>query len=333
RKGYLVGSRSYYFRDFAGPASEVMEAFLKQYYSREAFIPKQVLISEAIEDLLPIKEWLCDLAGKKVVLHRPLRGEKLRLAKMALANAENRLAGRPESQREDLMHMVRSCLQLKRPPRFIEGLDISNLQGDMAVGTIVSFVDGLPHRSGYRNYKIRLVNGIDDYGMMSELMERRVSKGRLPDLFLVDGGKGHLSLVKRVLDRQTGPDVSEVASIAKPDESRQEKYDKIYIPGRKNPLGLKENHPVLLLMMRIRDEAHRRAVSYHRGLRRGKLRKSILDSIAGVGIKRKKALFRHFKTIGAIAEAGVKDLTEVSGINHSLAGNIHAFFQAGKPEE
>ena len=328
RKGALIGSRDYVFRALDGPSSEIMEGFLKQYYIREAFIPKWILISEAVEDLPSIADWLSDMAGHKVVLRRPLRGEKLRLIEMAVANAENLLSGHAESQKEDLVNLVQSVLTLKRPPRFIEGLDISNLQGNEAVGTIVSFIDGSPHRSGYRNYRIKTVNDIDDYGMMTELMERRVSKGRLPDLFLVDGGKGHLASVKRVLDKQANPDIPEIISIAKPDRNRKDRWDKIYIPGRKNPVGLRADHPVLLLMMRIRDEAHRRAIMYHRRLREKNLKESELDRISGIGMKRKKRLLTHFNNINSVANASLEELSRVPGINRALAKRIFLFFCA-----
>ena len=330
RKGCVVGSRNYLFNLLKNPgvsAYEVMEAFLKQYYHGSAFIPKHIFISNPIKDL-SITDWLSDLAGKKVVIHRPLRGEKLRLIKMALDNAENLLIGYSDTQKEDLMSMVQSVLMLKKVPRFIEGLDISNLKGDIAVGTIVSFVDGLPHRLGYRNFRVKTIEGIDDYGMMAELVERRVSMGRLPDLFLVDGGKGHLSVAKRVLEQWTNLNLPDVVSIAKPDESQHEKCDKIYILGRKNPLKLKRDHPVLNLMMRIRDEAHRRAISYHRKLRDGKLTESELNLIPGIGVKRKKLLLKHLRDINAIARAGLDELTGIPGINHSLAENIISFFRS-----
>jgi len=325
RKGRLVGSRNYLFRNPGGSASEVIEAFLKQYYPREAFIPDQILISEMIEDMLPIGAWLSGLAARKIVINRPQRGQKLRLVSMAVANAKNLLAGQFKADEEDQLHAVKSVLGLSKVPRFIEGLDISNLKGDMAVGTSVSFVDGLPHRPGYRNYRIRTVNGIDDYGMMAELVKRRLSKGQLPDLFLVDGGKGHLSAVKRVLDRQAITDAPVVVSIAKPDEERNEKTDKIYIPNRKNPLRLSPDHPVQLLMMRIRDEAHRRAIMYHRRLRSRGVTESELERVPGIGEKRKRILLRHFKDIESIAKASLDDLSRIPGINRSLAHNVRKY--------
>jgi excinuclease ABC subunit C len=251
---------------------------------------------------------------------------------MAIANAENLLAGESGPQKENLTDLIQSVLKLRRAPRVIEGLDISNLHGDTAVGTLVSFVDGLPHRAAYRNYKIKTVNGINDYGMMAELAERRLSKGQLPDLFVVDGGKGHLSAVKRVLDRQTDPERPEVVSIAKPDGNRREESDKIYIPGRKNPLGIRPDHPVLLFMMQIRDEAHRRAIMYHRRLRRKKLTGSELDLVPGIGAKRKKRLLEHFRDINAIADAGPDELARIPGIDRILAQNVHLFFRSKGPK-
>jgi len=328
RKGSLMGSRDYLFKNQPCDAAEVMEGFLKQYYRKETFIPKRILISEPVEDLLPITEWLSDLAGHKIVIYQPIRGEKRRLVEMAVANAEHLLNGRWESQKKDLVSIAQTALKLKMPPHYIEGLDISNLQGNEAVGSIVSFVDGLSHKSGYRNYRMKVVNGIDDYGMMAELVERRVSKGHLPDLFLVDGGKGHLAVVKKVLDRKENPGLPEVISIAKQDKHQQEKHDKIYIPERKNPIRLGADHPVLLLMMRIRDEAHRRAITYHRKLRGKHLKGSELDLIPGIGVKRKKILLTHFKDIRAIADATAESLVSVQGINRSLAERIFSFFQS-----
>jgi excinuclease ABC subunit C len=327
RQGCVVGNRDYLIKNPGGPASEVMEAFLKQYYAGSAFIPKQVLISEPVEDLQSITEWLCDSAGKKIVIQRPKRGEKRQLVSMAVANAESLISSRAEQEDQDLMEIVRAALRLKKPPRFIEGLDISNLQGDMAVGSVVSFADGLPHRSGYRNYRIKAVNGIDDYGMMAELVKRRVSKGRLPDLFIVDGGKGHLAAVARTLAMNSTGDTVEIASIAKPDQARKEKQDKIYLPGRKNPVLLRPDNPVLLLMMRIRDEAHRRAISYHRSLRLKNLTESQLDLIPGIGAKRKRLLLKHFKDINSIARASEGELHQVPGVSRSLAGKVVSFFQ------
>ncbi len=310
----------------------MMAAFLKQYYGRERFIPGEVLISDEADDLEAISEWISDLAGKRVSIRPALRGEKRRLVEMAVTNARNLLDKRRQLEDRDLMERVRVELGLPQTPRIIEGLDISNFQGDLAVGTVVSFVDGGPNRAGYRNFRIKAVEAIDDYAMMAELVARRIAKGNLPDLFLVDGGKGHLAAVKRVLEGAKEAGETEVVSIAKPDAARQERYDKIFVPGRKNPLSLRPDDPVLFLMMRIRDEAHRRAVSHHRGLRGKRMQASDLDVIPGVGRKRRTLLLKHFRGIEAISEAGLEELLSVKGMTRPVALSIVNFFQTRRNE-
>jgi excinuclease ABC subunit C len=325
RKGYLTGSRDYVIKSPGGSPSEVIEAFLKQHYPRQPFIPKHILISAPVEDLLPITEWLSDVAGRKILIKHPSRGDKRRLVRLAVANAENLLATHLDGR--DCLDLARGALKLSRAPRFIEGLDISNLSGNMAVGAVVSFVDGQPHRSGYRSYRIRGVEGIDDYAMMAEMVSRRLSKEKDPgpDLFVVDGGKGHLQAVKKVVTCLSGDHVPDLVAIAKEDEKGQ--GEKIYIPGRKNPLPLKPDHPVVHLLMRVRDEAHRRAVTHHRKLREKGLKESVLDSIPGVGIRKKQQLLEHFGDVEMISKAGEEALTGVSGISPSLAKNIVDFFR------
>jgi excinuclease ABC subunit C len=321
RKGYLTGSRDYAFRNEEGSPSEVMEAFLKQYYTREAFIPKNVLLSHPIEDQPGIEEWISELAGKRVFIESPSKGGKTRLTKMAVANAENLLKSRTEP---DLVSLAQEVLKLKKRPRRMEAVDISNLSGDMAVGALVSFVDGEPHRAGYRNYKIRTVEGIDDYSMMAELMSRRLSKAPLPDLIVVDGGKGHLMAVKKVVDALHIGDAPDLVAIAK--ANQDEGSDKVFVPGRKNPVPLRQDHPVLHFLMRIRDEVHRRAISYHRKLRGKDLTTSVLDRIPGIGLKKKRALLNYFGSLDAVAGAMVEDLQKVPGISHTQAKSIADFF-------
>ncbi|MBN2123992.1 MAG: excinuclease ABC subunit UvrC [Deltaproteobacteria bacterium] len=323
RKGYLTGTREFFFRNEGGTTSEVMEAFLKQYYRREAFVPKRILVSESVDDLPGIAAWISELAGLRVSIEHPLRGEKARLVDMAVSNARDLLSRKAQDRQEDLLERAGSVLNMTGAPRVIEGLDISNLQGDMAVGAVVSFVEGLPHRAGYRNYRIRDVDGIDDYGMISELASRRLSSGGPPDLFVVDGGKGHLQAVKRVVDSFPEQARPELVALAKGGGGGG---DKAYLPGRKNPLPLRVDDPVLLLLMRVRDEAHRRAVSYHRKLRGKRLKEGDLDRIPGIGKKRKRRLLEHFPDIHAIARAEPEELARISGISPRLAEKITDFF-------
>jgi excinuclease ABC subunit C len=326
RDGYLTGSREFLLKSpgGSGSARDVLGAFLKQHYPREPFVPKHILISEVVEDMKSIAGWISDVAGNRVFIEKPSRGEKLRLVKMAVANAENLLKNRLEASGEDLIRSARSALLLDRLPRSMEGIDISNISGDMAVGSVVAFVDGLPHKEGYRNYRIKEVEGVDDYAMMAELVTRRLSAGPPPDLFLVDGGKGHLQAVKKVVDRLRPANAPGLAAIAKGNDTGE--TDKIFIPNRKNPLPFKEGHPVLLLLMRIRDEAHRRAVGYHRKLRAKGLRLSDLDRIPGIGPGRKRLLLKHFGSLEAIAGAETEALAEVPGISTTLAREISRFF-------
>ncbi len=337
RRGHLVGSRHFLFEDVNGAPVEVMEALLQQYYSGQVFIPGTILLSEPVTESDSLSDWISEMAGKKVVIHCPQRGEKKKLVQIAVANAGNLLAGHHITRNEALLESARAILSLQKVPRSIEGLDISNLQGENAVGVVVAFKDGEPDRGHYLNFRIKNVKGIDDYGMMAEVMERRIARPPLPDLFLVDGGKGHLAVVKKVLDRQLdgsdGAFLPEVISLAKPDEALGEQNDKIYVPGRKNPVRLKPNDPVLFLMMRIRDEAHRRAITYHRKLRTKGLTRSQLDGIPGVGRQRKKALIKYFKGIDRISNAKVEELCAVPGINRDLALKIIAGLSDGHAKE
>jgi excinuclease ABC subunit C len=227
----------------------------------------------------------------------------------------------------ELMEKLGKRLQLRETPKTLEGFDISNLSGDRAVGTMVRFVEGQAYRSGYRNYRIKGVQGIDDYGMMAEMVSRRVARGDLPDLFVVDGGKGHLRAVQKILESAEGEDGPAVVAIAKADEIKGENRDKIYVPGRKNPILLEQNDPVLLFLMRVRDEVHRRAILYHRTLRKKAFTQSDLDRIPGIGKGRKKQLLKHFKGINAIVQAGPDELAAVPGISSRLAEEIVGFFQ------
>ncbi|MBW1997503.1 MAG: excinuclease ABC subunit UvrC [Deltaproteobacteria bacterium] len=321
RKGYLTGSGDYRIRQKNATPSEVMEAFIKQYYSRDSFIPKDIMICHPIEDIQSVTEWISDLAGKRVRIHCPLRGEKRELIEMALRNAKellNRYRSYPEERLEE---MLRDTLKLRRVPRVIEGIDISNIQGDMAVGAVVSFVGGRPDKKGYRNYKIKAVSGIDDYAMMSELVRRRLSKKDPPDLILVDGGKGHLNAVKKTVDQMELPDSPDVVALAKSGENGGE--EKVYIPDRKNPLNLRPDDPVMLFLMRIRDEAHRRAITYYRKRFMQDFKDSELDGIGGLGATRKKQLLRYFGSLSNLFQASVDDLLEVPGIGPHMAERIY----------
>jgi len=321
RKGHLTGSRDYAFTNEEGSSSEVMEAFVKQYYPREAFIPKHVLLSDPIEDQTGIEEWISEVAGNRIFIECPSRGEKARLTKLAVANAENLIKSRVEP---DLISLTQEVLKLRKLPRKMEAVDISNSSGDMPVGAVVTFLDGAPYRAGYRNYRIKTVEGIDDYGMMAELVSRRLAGDSPPDLIVVDGGKGHLAAVKKAIDAHQTGDLPDLVAIAKAHQG--EKTDKVFVPGRKNPVPLRQDHPVLHLLMRLRDEVHRRAISYHRKLRGKGMTASVLDKIPGIGPKKKQVLLNYFGSLDAVAGATVEELLKVPKIPLGLAKRIAVFF-------
>lgn len=321
RKGVITGSRDFRFEYEDVSLSEVMEAFIKQYYHKTEYIPKNILISEPVDDLSSISGWLSEKAGKKIFINRPVRGKKVGLVNLAVKNAENLLARKKNDSSDELLEKARKTLALKSLPRRIEAMDISNFQGNNAVGTIVLFADGQPDKSGYRNYRIKEVKGINDYEMMSEMVSRRLKNDPPPDLFVIDGGKGHLMAVERVLNELLPENPPELIALAKERDDHL-KGDKIYLAGRKNCLRLNMDNPVLLLLMRIRDEVHRRAVSYHRKLRDRKTTKSLLDDIPGIGPSKKKILLKEFGHADAVKNAAEEELACVKGIGASLAAII-----------
>ena len=272
RSGYMVGSRDFSIHCEWENSGEALEAFLKQYYRDKGFVPSEIILSDEIEDMQLISEWLTEMAGKKVSIAVPSRGDKKKLVNMAVVNVENMLLERQRSDQSVILEEARTILHLKRRPRHIEGIDISNLRGDLAVASLVTFVEGLPQKSGYRNYRIRDVDGIDDYAMIAEVIKRRFGKGKPPDLFVIDGGRGHLSVALKTIEDLGLEDPPDVISIAKADQGKPRAIDRIYLPNRKNPLILSRSNPVLSLLMRLRDETHRRAVSYYRKRREKRLK-------------------------------------------------------------
>jgi excinuclease ABC subunit C len=333
RGGSMVGSRSYSIRGEWEDSSEIVESFIKQYYRDKQFVPREIILSHPIEDRAVISEWLTGMAGKKVSITVPSRGDKRRLAEMAEENADTILVRKHKVDRFAILEEIRGVLRLKRKPLHIEAIDVSNLRGDLAVACIVSFFEGVPQKSGYRNYRISGVQGINDYAMIAEGIARRLRRGKSPDLFVIDGGKGHLAVAIKTLDDLKLDNPPDAISIAKADRARPRDADRIYLPHRKNPVDLAKNHPVLSFFMHVRDETHRRAVSYYRKRRKKKLTTSELDMISGIGPQRKKALLRFFGDIQTIAGAEIADLVQVTGIADSIAKSVFDHFHKKPPEE
>ena len=397
RNGRLTGGRSFNFSRQEFPTEELLESFLDQYYESGAFIPKELLLPLHLGDLEMREAWLGDKKGERVRVHVPERGEKVRLVEMAMENARHNFEERKKSQENKLeaLERLQARLRLPRLPRRIECFDISTLQGQQTVGSQVVFTDGEPDKSGYRLFKVRGEAAGDDFASMFQVLTRRLKRGleekALPDLIVVDGGKGQLNVARAAL-RELGLELRDVplAGLAKSrvleDEERfaarqgfrtaeawadkagpepesqqiaadaaapplppsrlgrsrkkgrftkgeiERSPERVFLPGQKNPIVLRQNTSELHLLARLRDEAHRFAITFHRKLRRERNFKSVLEEIPGIGDKRKRALLSHFGSLKRIRAATEEDLAQVDGFNRELAGRVQQFLAAQSPE-
>ena len=259
---------------------------------------------------------------------RPQRGEKARLIRMAIQNAENNLENLRASENVelDILKRLQKRLKIEKLPQRFECVDCSSISGAEAVGTIVVFEKGRPKKSLYRKYRIKTVNGHDDYAYMAEVLKRRFGKKEnskpYPDILMIDGGKGQLNVAVAAVRDMNLEGQFEIISIAKKDEKKGEIHDKIYKPGQSNPVNLGREGDLLLFLQRIRDEAHRFTISFHRKRRSMIFVQSAVDKIPGIGKKRKAVLLSHFGSIQKIRAATLKELSAVPGINQKLADKI-----------
>ena len=333
RGGTLTGSRNYSF-SWEMDDHEGIASFLNEYYNQEVFIPSEIVLPIAIADPLPQEELLCELRGRRVSITVPQRGNKLELVRLAIKNAETAATERKKAAEsgEAILQTLKERLHLHKLPRRIECYDISNIQGQMAVGSKVAFVDGKADKAHYRRYRIKGVSQSDDFAMMREMFSRRFKPGTAPDdypdLIIVDGGIGQLNVLTHVLGDLQITDV-EAAGLAKSRVDREmgateisRSDERVFLPNRKNPVVLRQNSAPLLLLARIRDEAHRFAVAYHKKLRGNKLLASQLEAIPGIGIKRRKELLRHFGSLKKISEATLEELRQVQGISATVAESL-----------
>ncbi|MFH1624079.1 MAG: excinuclease ABC subunit UvrC [Pseudomonadota bacterium] len=327
RGGTVLETRTFPLTNLGLPDSDVMSSFLKQYYGEDGFIPSDIIIPLEIEDRALLEEWFSEKKGRKVKIHIPKRGEKLDLLKMVMENARNSFMDRQSTQGSDLevLHEIQERLHLRKLPKRVECFDISNLSGKLAVGSMVTFREGKPDKQSYRRFKIKTVDQADDYGMLYEVLKRRYSRvsgeNDLPDLVMVDGGKGQLNIARRVLS-EVNREKLDAVSLAK-----GEVREKIFIPHRRDPVLLQKNSKALLLLQQIRDEAHRFAFSYHQKLRKKQNLRSVLEDIPGIGLVRKKALLRSFGSLKSIRSASLEDLLQVPGMNIKVAKNVSDFLQ------
>jgi excinuclease ABC subunit C len=325
RHGVVNGVSSYYLSEPLGGDQEVLTEVVKRFYGEERPVPGEVLLPFAAEDEELLGEWLSEQSGRRVALKVPQRGDRVHLLQMAQSNAVQVHADRDKREQawESLAGQLQQALHLERPPERIECLDISNISGEQAVGSLVSFRAGEKEKERYRHYKIRLTQGPDDYAMMREVLERRLAKGReagdLPGLLLLDGGKGQLNVAVAVVRDLGLENGIELASIAK---ERDEGGEKLFRPGRKNPILLARHAPVLLYLMRIRDEAHRYGITFHRRWRGKQTLASVLDEVPGIGPARKKALLKSLGSLKRVRAASVEELARVAGIGPELAAQL-----------
>ncbi len=333
RSGYLNGSRHFKLTEALSTDEEMIDAFLRQHYERVHFIPKAILVPAELESADLIQERLGELKGQKVSLVHPQRGEKARLLEMANQNAADALKEwtSSEAANRNILIRLQRRLRMERLPNRIECFDNSNISGASPVAGMVAFEAGKPLKSAYRKYKIKTVRSQDDYAYMAEALKRRYGRGEasepFPDLLMVDGGKGQLNIAVAVLADLGLSETFAVIGIAKKDTFAGDTEDKIYLPGRANPVQMAGEGEVLFFLQRIRDEAHRFAVSFHRNRRSRAALGSSLDAVPGVGNARKKALLKHFGSAGKIRAATLEELRAVPGISERLAETIQSAIQ------
>ncbi len=334
RHGNMVGRADLAMSSAEGTTlPDTISQFIKQYYL-DSPIPTEILVQYDIPDHDLITSWLKQRSGREVHINVPQRGDKKKMLEMALKNAEmtmrmNRLKVTAASESLGSLKELQSILSLPSVPLYIEGFDISNISGTDAVGSMVVFENGKPSNSKYRQHNIRTVKGIDDFAMMEEVVGRRYSRLKdekmpFPDLILIDGGPGQLSAAKTSLD-ELGIDIP-VIGLAK-------RFEHI-ITTEKGPgevIILPHSSQALKLLMHVRDEAHRFAVSSHRRRRSARLTHSILDGINGIGEAKKRALISHFSSVEKIGQATMEELCKIEGINKKLAQRILERFQEHGP--
>jgi excinuclease ABC subunit C len=351
RAGNLIDSKAYPLEDKDAPTAEVLSSFLNQLYDKATDIPELVLLSSPLadeEEYTFFSDWLSEKRGKKVEVHWPQRGDKKAMIDLALKNAKASFEERAITQntRERLLERVQKRLGLVKIPTRIECYDISTFQGAFSVGSMVVFTDGKPDKQQYRKFKIKMPhNGKhDDFAMMYEVLARRFRRGAatteggdasfaraLPDLLLIDGGRGQLRMAVEVL-RDLQVKGVEVVSIAKEkvkglkeDGTLERVIDRIYKPGAKNPTPVRSESSELYLMSRARDEAHRFAIEFHRELRTKATLRSSLDEIPGVGPKRRSVLLRTFGSVKGVAKATAKQIADALSIQLAAAEEILSY--------
>jgi len=339
RGGKLVGRERFTLqgtRDEEPP--QIMSSFLKQFYGSATSIPPTVLLQYEPDDLDTIKRWMGTRRGGTVNMVVPRRGNRKRLVDTVAENAKHELEQRRVRDMADsetvsrALQGLKDVLGLPELPQWIECYDISNTSGKWAVGSMVVFEGGKRSPSHYRRFRINTVDGVDDYAMMREVLLRRFGRrdgktdrdgngwSNKPDLVLIDGGKGHLSTALEVVAR-AGKDSVPIASIAK-------EREEIFLPQHPEPIVLPHDSPELHLLQRIRDEAHRFAITYHRNVRAKESNRSMLSSVPGIGSKRRTALLRRFGSVNGVVKASVEEISSVDGMTKAAAERVKQYLSS-----
>ncbi len=330
REGVLLGQEHFIVATAGEDISEVVRNFLPRYYKTATVYPSEIIIPQEVVDQELIEEFLKEKSGERIRIIVPQRGEKVELVDMALSNAKHNLdlylaqKSATKTRAHHVVYALARDLYLKTLPRTIAAFDISNLGKDLAVGSVVYFSDGQPKKSEYRRMRIRSVEGQDDFSMMKEVVGRYLvhlaeNQKDYPDLLLIDGGKGQLNAALDAIREQNIEDL-QVASLAK-------RFEEVYLPGRGEPLSIPKTSSSSRILQRIRDEAHRFAVTYHRNLRSKRLEVSELDKIPGVGKKRKLDLLAAFGSVEGIKNASLEAISATPNIPANIAKAIYEHFK------
>ncbi len=342
RSGKIVGKEHYFLSNTSEtPSGEIISEFIKQYYDSSSFIPREIIIQSDFDDRESIEFWLGEKIGKSVHLTVPKIGDKLKLISMISSNAKKEHSEhqlkilRSISFKNNALVALQSLTKLGNPPLLIEAYDISNISGSAKVGAMITFKDGKPCKEKYRNFKIKYVSGQDDYSCMKEVLERRIEKGLLekekeqsqiehkfvpfPDLILVDGGEGHVSVGCEVVKRYN-LDIP-VFGIVKDNHHKTKA-----LMSENGQIDVDKRSEVFMLLTQIQDEMHRRAITYHRKLRDNSALKTELLKISGIGDKKAKVLLRAFKSVKRIKNATLEEIMAVSGIDKTSAKNVYSYF-------
>ncbi len=301
--------------------SVILGSFIKQFYMKQEYIPKEIIVEEDFMDMEIVEEMLSNKRGNNVYVRVPQKGEKRALVMMVRKNADEYLTKFDDLNKKKYersigaLEELRKLLEIEKPLHRIESYDISNIQGVDSIGTMVVYTNGVKDRKEYRRFKIKTVEGPDDYASMSEVLDRRLKYGNLPDLILLDGGKGQVSAVKEIM-KFNDEDIP-LWGMYKDDKHRTKGLTNI-----EKSIDLDKTTSLYRFVAGIQEEVHNYSISYHRSLRDKKMTKSALDDVPGVGPKRKKALLLEFKDIDSIKTASIEEIMKVEGINEQLAKNI-----------